>query len=97
MSTCLTRGVKSGIGTNQTVTSFQSETSRIVHPGLDSGIMSSFIALMAKSSNFRKIETNVRQTFIYPDVSYVTYKENDRLTSRNQVLGMSIALHGRIP
>ena len=79
----------------------QSEITRLSHPALDSYILAQFFTYIATMYNFNQIFSKIRQT-IYTNRfqnlgKNYNHTKKDYLRSSDQVLGIEIALHGRIP
>lgn len=75
----------------------QTEITRQVSPCLDSSILSQFFSFMASMYNFRQICRKIAHTIIYRRFLRINYLEKDPLRSKDQVLGIDISIHGRIP
>ena len=79
----------------------QSEITRLAHPALDSQTLAQFFTFITTRYNFNRIFDKIRQTIIYDHVRNLRREENYNqkinLNSTDQVLGIEIALHGRIP
>lgn len=79
----------------------QTEMSRITSPSIDSYILAQFFAHMADKYNFRQICYQIEGKIIYRIFKNALIGSNhmrkEPLRSKDQVLGIEISLHGRIP
>lgn len=83
-------------GSNVTYTR---QISRIVTPVIDSYILAQFFSHIANTYSFRQICFQIEGKIIYKlfQNALVNYTEKDPLLSGDQVLGLEVSVHGRIP
>lgn len=78
---------------------FQSEMSRITSPAIDSYILAQYFTHITDKYNFRRMCYQIESKIIYRlfKNAIIKYNEKTPLLSKDQVLGIEIGLHGRIP